>query len=226
MDEAEIHRILTRVLASGIATPGARLGEQSLADLFAISRDRMRRVLQRLGHERKLELVPNRGARTINPGLSDARAVYEARRILEGGIVLTVAERISDADLDQLGAQHEEEQAALRSGDTARVFQLGGALHMLLGEMAGNQIIVESLRNMVDRTSTLLTFFGPSDGPACSCREHGTIIAALQKRDPLKAREAMCSHLSLVETRLRTRPRCDAVDVETLIKAEIAKAGR
>jgi DNA-binding GntR family transcriptional regulator len=224
MDEAEIHRIMTRVLASGIVTPGSKLGEQSLADLFSISRDRMRRVLQRLGYERKLELVPNRGARAINPGLADAREVYEGRRILEGGIVLTVAERITDAELDGLSSQNAEEQDAIRCGDTGRALQLGGALHMRLGELAGNHIILETLRGMVDRTSSLLAFFGPSDGPACSCREHGTIIAALKTRDPLRAREAMCSHLSMVETRLRTRPRCDAVDVETLVKAEIAKA--
>lgn len=223
MQDTQVHEILGRVLASGIVSPGAKLGEKSLADLFSISRDRMRRILHRLGHERKLELVPNRGARTIDPGLADARVVYEARRVLEGGIALAVTERITTAEIDTLFEQHERERDAIARGDDGEALRMGGALHVGLAKMTGNPMIVEMLRSMVDRTSTLLLAFGPVDGPACSCREHGTIIEAVAARSPPRAREAMCSHLSLVETRLRMRPRCEAVDVETLIKAELGR---
>lgn len=224
MNDTEVHAVLSRVLASGVVAPGSKLGERHLAELFGISRDRMRRILQRLGYERRLELVPNRGARTVDPGFADARAVYGARRILEGGIAFEVAERIGDAELDALSAHQDGERAAIANGDIPTALQFGGELHMRIAELAGNQIVVESLRGMVDRTSTLLTFFGPSDGPACSCREHHSIVAALKTRDPMRAREAMCTHLSLVETRLRTRPRCEAVDIDSLIHGEITKA--
>lgn len=224
MEEAQVHRILTRVLASGIAPPGSKLGEQHLADLFSISRDRMRRVLQRLGYEGKLELVPNRGARIIDAGLADARVIYDARRVLEGGIALTLAERITTAEIDALFAHQDGERDAIAQGDTERALQFGGALHMRLAELVDNKVLVETLRAMVDRTSTLLLFFGPSDGPACSCREHRTIVEALATREPMRAREAMCSHLSQVETRLRTRPRCEAIDIETLVTTEIQRS--
>lgn len=223
MQDAQVHEILSRVLASGIASPGAKLGEKSLADLFFISRDRMRRILHRLGHERKLELVPNRGARTIDPGLADARVVYEARRVLEGGIALSVTERITAAEIDMLFEQHERERDAIVREADDEALRMGGALHVGLAKMTGNPMIIEMLRSMVDRTSTLLSAFGPLDGPACSCREHSTIIEAVAARSPSRAREAMCSHLSLVETRLRMRPRCEAVDIETLIKAELGR---
>lgn len=223
MKDAQVHEILSRVLASGIVSPGARLGEQNLADLFSISRDRMRRILHRLGHERKLELVANRGARTIDPGLADARVVYEARRVLEGGIALSVTERIAAAEIDTLFEQHERERDAIARGADDEALRMGGALHVGLARMTGNPMIVEMLRSMVDRTSTLLLAFGPVDGPACSCREHGTIVEAVAARSPARAREAMCSHLSLVETRLRMRPRCETVDIETLIQAELGR---
>lgn len=223
MKDEQIYAIMSRVLASGIATPGAKLVEQRLADLFGISRDRMRRILHRLGHEGRLELVPNRGARVIDAGLFDARIVYDARRILEGGIALSVTERITTRDIDALLAQHERERQAIARGDDQSALRLGGALHVGLAELTQNALVVDTLRSMVDRTSTLLSFFGPVDGPACSCREHGAIIEAVATRNPLRAREAMCSHLSLVETRLRMRPRCDSVDVETLVATEVAR---
>lgn len=223
MKDEQIYAIMSRVLASGIATPGAKLVEQRLADLFGISRDRMRRILHRLGHEGRLELVPNRGARVIDAGLFDARIVYDARRILEGGIALSVTERITARDIDALLAQHERERQAIARGDDQSALRLGGALHVGLAELTQNALVVDTLRSMVDRTSTLLSFFGPVDGPACSCREHGAIIEAVATRNPLRAREAMCSHLSLVETRLRMRPRCDSVDVETLVATEVAR---
>ncbi|HEX2020447.1 MAG TPA: GntR family transcriptional regulator [Aurantimonas sp.] len=223
MDDTTVHEILTRILASGVVAPGTKLGERQLAEQFDISRDRMRRVLHRLGYEGKLELVPNRGARTIDPGLADARVVYEARRVLEGGIALSVTERLRGSDVDALFEQHEHEREAIARDDTDAALAFGGALHMRLAELTGNALIVETLRSMVNRTSTLLSFFGPSDGPACSCREHGSIIEALASRDPLRAREAMCSHLSLVETRLRMRPRCEAVEIETLVRKELAR---
>lgn len=223
MDDQKVHEILTRILASGVVAPGTKLGERQLAEQFDISRDRMRRILQRLGYEGKLELVPNRGARSIDPGLADARVIYEARRVLEGGIALSVTERLRVSDLDALFAQHELEREAIAGDNPDAALALGGALHMRLGELTDNALIVETLRSMVDRTSTLLSFFGPNDGPACSCREHGVILEALASRDPLRAREAMCSHLSLVETRLRMRPRCEAVEIETLVRKELAR---
>ncbi len=225
MEEAQVHQILTRVLASGIAAPGSKLGEQHLADIFSISRDRMRRVLQRLGYEGKLELVPNRGARTIDPGLADARIVYDARRVLEGGIALSLAERITTPEIDALFAHQDAERDAIAEGHPERALELGGALHMRLAELIDNPVLVGTLRTLVDRTSTLLLFFGPSDGPACSCREHRGIVEALSTREPMRAREAMCSHLSQVETRLRTRPRCEAIDIETLVRTEIRRSG-
>ena len=223
MTDAEVHAILTRILASGIVSAGAKLGEQNLADLFSISRDRMRRILHRLGHEGKLALVPNRGAHAIDPGLADARMIYGARRVLEGGIALSVTERVSSPEIDRLFEQHALEAQAISEGRDAEALRLGGRLHVGLAELTGNDMIVASLRSMVDRTSTLLTYFGPVDGPACSCREHGAIVEAIATRDPMRAREAMCSHLSLVETRLRMRPRCETVDIETLVTAELAR---
>ena len=86
LTEAAIYEIMAEALLSGRLGPGAKLGEEKLAALFGVSRERMRKVLHRLGHERLIDVVRNRGAFVANPGLADAREIYEARRIVEGGL--------------------------------------------------------------------------------------------------------------------------------------------
>lgn len=224
MNDTTVHQIMTRILASRMIAPGTKLGERQLAEEFGITRDRMRRVLHRLGHEGRLELVPKRGARTIDPGYADLRTVYEARRILEGGIAISVTAGLTRADLDGLFAQHARECEAIARDDSTTALRLGGALHLRLAELAGNALIVETLRSMVNHTSTALGFIGPPEGPACSCREHHGLLEALASGDPLCAREAMCTHLSLVETRLRLNPHRKTLDLETLVRSELRQA--
>ena len=82
MNEAAIHTILSRLLLGGSLPGGMKLGEHRLAELFGVSRERIRKVLHRLGHERLLEIVKNRGAFTIEPDLREGRVVYAARRMV------------------------------------------------------------------------------------------------------------------------------------------------
>ena len=60
MDEAEIHAILSRLLLAGRLPGGVKLGEHRLAEIFGVSRERIRKVLHRLGHERLLTIEDTR----------------------------------------------------------------------------------------------------------------------------------------------------------------------
>ena len=61
--------------------PGTKLGEESLAAIFGVSRARIRRVLPRLAHDGVVHLEPNRGAFVAKPTVQEARDVFEARRV-------------------------------------------------------------------------------------------------------------------------------------------------
>jgi DNA-binding GntR family transcriptional regulator len=58
--EEAVYALIARVLLSGQLAAGAQLVETRLAAVFGLSRERIRKILQRLGHERLLELFPNR----------------------------------------------------------------------------------------------------------------------------------------------------------------------
>ena len=203
--EERIHRVIARTLLAGRLAPGTQLVETRLASIFGVSRERIRKVLHRLGHDRLLELIPNRGAFVATPTLAQAREIYEARRIVEGGIVARLAGRLTAAQAAALAAHGRREHAALARGDRALSIRLSGEFHVLLAECAGSAFVTREIAELVSRTSMLVAFFETAEASECACEEHEEILVALSEGDAARAVRAMHAHLSLIETRLKPR---------------------
>ncbi len=215
-DEATIHRVLSDALLSARIAPGAPLREVALAAVFGVSRERMRKVLQRLGHERLLDLVPNRGAFAAAPTLSQAREIYEARRILEGGIAGFLAQTLDEPSAARLATHLRKEEQAARNGDRAEGIRLSGEFHLLLAQATGSALITRELQHLVSRTAMLVALFEPARAMRCACEEHADILGAQKAGDSGRAMLVMTRHLALIETRLRPQPEApgsDAVEV-------------
>ena len=216
--EELIYRTLAQTLLAGRLSPGSQLIETRLAAIFGVSRERIRKVLHRLGHERLLDLIPNRGSFVSNPTLEQAREIYEARRIIEGGIVGRLAGRLTETQVRRLRAHGKLEHAALHAGDRALSIRLSGEFHILLAEQTESAFVVRQLQELVSRTSMLVAFFEPAASSECACEEHEDILQALAQGEAARAVKAMHVHLSLIETRLRPRPAAEpAADAETEI---------
>ena len=142
--EGEIHEAVLAALLDGRLPAGTPLREQHLAAMFGATRGRARKVLMHLGHEGRLELIPNRGAFVPTPSLADARRVFAARRVLEAGIVATLAQGIVKRDLEKLRKHLDAERRAAAAG-APRLVKLSAAFHTLLGQVVGNAEIAESL---------------------------------------------------------------------------------
>jgi DNA-binding GntR family transcriptional regulator len=222
MEEERVHAVLARALIAGRVPGGTKLGEHRLAELFGVSRERMRKVLQRLGHERLVTIERNRGAFAMAPDLGEARTVYEARRILEAGIVAHLVDTLDEAGRERLAAHLAAEEAARDAGDRYSSVRLSAEFHTILGALTGNPMIVRPLQELVARTTMLVAYFEAESAVACGCEEHRAIVRALASRERSKAVRAMTTHLSLVETRLRPRV-CEAVaaPLEEVLRREM-----
>jgi DNA-binding GntR family transcriptional regulator len=231
--EAEVYEVLSALLLSGAMPPGQRLGEREIAEPLGVSRERVRKILQRLGVERLVTLIPNRGAFVATPSLETARTIYDARRVLEAGLLLTLGQSIGAEQVKALRAHLAEEHQAARRGDRARGVQLSGAFHLRLAEMAGNEFVLRYMQELVSRTAMLVALF-EIGAPDCGVHEHEEIVDALERRDGARAAQLGIVHLSLIETRLKPRAdsRPHAVDVAELLRSRLtaanggAKAGR
>ena len=221
MKEAEdaAYRTLSRALLSGRLSPGTPLREPALADIFGISRERVRKILQRLGTNRLIELVPNRGAFVATPSLEQARDIYEARRILEAGIVGHLAPALDARASALLGRHMEEETQALQAGDRAESVRLSARFHMILAEATDNHFVVQQMQELVSRTAMLVAVHeAGGNAVQCACAEHRDIFGSLVRGDGEGAARAMRAHLSLIETRLKPRVASAALDAAALLR--------
>lgn len=201
-DNDVIYQTIAGTLLAGRLLPGTQLVESRLAVVFGVSRERIRKILHRLGHERLLELKHNRGAFVANPSLEQARDIYEARRILEGGIVARLTGKLTATQMEALAGHTSREHLALKKGDRSQSIRLSGEFHVLLAHCAGNTYVTRQLEELVSRTSMLVAFFELPAMSSCACEEHDEIVQALRAGDALLALRAMHAHLSLIETRL------------------------
>jgi DNA-binding GntR family transcriptional regulator len=200
-DEAVYQAILSAIM-EGRLKAGTKLAENPLAEIFGVSRERIRKVLHRLGAERRLEMIPNRGARVPRPTLDDVRSVYEAHRVLEAGVLAQLIRTLDDALLARLDTHLAAERAAAERGDRALSVKLSGAFHIHLVDALGNPDLSRFLRDLLSRSSVMVSVYEPATQSICAVDEHGAIVAALRARDVTRAIEVSRDHFIHVESRL------------------------
>ncbi len=213
-----IYQALSKALLAGELPPGTQLIETRVAAIFEVSRERVRKVLHRLGHERLIDLIPNKGAFVTDPTLSQAREIYEARRIVEGGVVARLAGRLTLTQIQTLRKHSELEAQALAAGDRARSIQLSGQFHQILAGFCNNAFVIRELQELISRTSMLVAFFEPDSASQCACDEHHEIVDAIQEGDMARASKMMHIHLSLIETRLQPNSTPRTLDSDDVLR--------
>ena len=194
-------RIVEAVMAQKLA-PGARLGEQQLAMLFDCSRTIVREALTRLAARGIVTVSARRGWYVIEPSQDEAREAFEARRVIELGL-LHQLKSVDKAALRQLKNHLQREKAALAGSDVgARSFLLGD-FHVCLAECLGNSLLADTLRDFTARTTLIAMLYQSSHDAAQSCEEHGQIVAALEKGELAQAEKLMARHIGTVQAALR-----------------------
>jgi DNA-binding GntR family transcriptional regulator len=204
-DEA-IHQAIGRAIMEGRLKAGTKLAEHKLAESFGVSRERIRKVLHRLAAERRIEIIPNRGARVPQPSLDEIKAVYEAHRVLEAGVLVQLVRILDDAILARLDAHLAEERLAAVNGDRAASVRLSGAFHIHLVDALGNAELSRFLRDLLSRSSVMVSVYEPANQSLCAVDEHGAIVEALRARDVPRAIDLSRHHFLHVEQRLRFEP--------------------
>jgi DNA-binding GntR family transcriptional regulator len=182
--------------------PGTRLKEEELAEIFSSSRARVRAALSLLERDRLVTLVPNRGGFIAEPTIDEARDVFFARRIVEGGLVERLCARVTPKDVARLREHVTLERRAHEQGDLTAIVRLSGGFHVLIAELAGSEYLHGVLRDLVSRTSLISTMFQPRLKHDCGPDEHDEVVDCIARGDAASAMQAMQHHLEHVERQL------------------------
>ena len=200
-------RIVEAVMAQKLA-PGARLGEQPLAMLFDCSRTIVREALTRLAARGIVTVSARRGWYVIEPSQDEAREAFEARRVIEAGLIRS-AGAIDRQKLRTLKAHVQREKAALKGSDVGARSYLLGDFHVCLAECLGNSLLADTLRDFTARTTLIAMLYQSSHDAAQSCEDHVRIVAALERSDTAAAEALMNEHIGTVQAALRVPSQAD-----------------
>src|SRR3989344_1228786 len=137
------NRIIEAVMAQKLA-PGSRLADQQLAILFDCSRTIVREALTRLATRGIVTVSARRGWYVIEPSQDEAREAFEARRVIELGL-LHQLKVVDKAALRQLKSHLQREKAALAGTDVGMRSFLLGDFHVCLAECLGNSLMAEHI---------------------------------------------------------------------------------
>jgi DNA-binding GntR family transcriptional regulator len=182
--------------------PETRLVEERLCEIFGLGRSHMRQVLQRLAHEHVVTLMPNRGAAVAKPSVREAQEVFAARQVIETGTVAGFMESATRADCRRLHEHVAREQSARHQHDRRASLKSSGEFHLIIAEIAGNQILIDMLRDLVSRSSLIIAVYQTPGARSCPQDEHRELALALERREP-RAVPLMMRHLERVRAELR-----------------------
>jgi DNA-binding GntR family transcriptional regulator len=213
-----IAEAITTAIVERRLTPGTKLAEQKIADIFKVSRTIVRQALHQLSREKLVTLEQARGARVAQPSVEEARQVFEVRHMLESAMIKRAASQLTPSQIAELRVHLRAEQAAVQRTDVPGRTQLLADFHVVLAHMLHNDALADILRELVSRSSLISLMYQSAHSAEHSFAEHVAIVDALQKRDARAAVKLMEDHLHNVERNLRLNPRVP--DLESVLRPE------
>jgi GntR family transcriptional repressor for pyruvate dehydrogenase complex len=213
-------RQIEELILRGILRPGERLpSERDLAEKLGVSRPSLREAIGELADAGLLTSKAGSGVfvaevlgSAFSPALVRLFATHEEavfdyiafRRDMEGLAAERAARLGSETDLRVIDTIFGKMEAAHQKRDPTDEAQLDAAFHMAIIEAGHNVIMLHMLRSMFDLLRDGVFYnrqvmFRNRTTRDQLLDQHRAMNDAIQRRDPVAAREAVAAHLNYVE---------------------------
>lgn len=192
---AQLHRILRAAIIRGELVPGQAISEVEISRKFSTSRQPVREAFIKLGEERLIEVLPQRGTYIRKISVKEVLDARHLREIIEVSIVREVAEKKTPALLATLRSLVAE-QRKVRHGDNQSYLLLDEEFHRALALHAGREYmwrVAESIKAQMNRVR-FLTFDSATPMPQLT-DEHAGIVDAIEAGDADLVAQRMEQHL-------------------------------
>ncbi len=229
---------LTREIAQGRLKPGDQLPtEQALASTFGVSRNVVREAIARLRSEGRVWSQQGRGAFVSESATASVLkiehdesqpvdafiALFQFRSILEVQGTSLAARLRTDADLERM---HEAVEAMARAIYGSVAWVNGDVeFHQAIAGATHNTYVMQVVGFVSERVRESILAVGEhrsDDMAQVTEREHRRILAAIEVRDEVAARQAMQAHLAGAAKRVGLLPEWERADAQPKEAASIA----
>ena len=179
-----VYQKLEMAILTGRLKPRERLVESEISSQLSVKRFAARKAIQELAQKGFVELIPNKGARVIDPTDQEVEDNYRVRMALELLAAEMMAERITAADLKALRKIQKEYAEVVTRGRMKEMILKNEEFHKALLRATGNRLLCE----LLDRTKNAVfslrynTYFLLGIASR-TLSDHEAILRALEKKD-------------------------------------------
>ena len=195
-----VFRRIQSAIVRGDIAPGSKISEPELARAYGISRGPLREAIRRVEGQKLVVRVAGAGARVValsTPGLLE---LYEIRESLEGMACRLAAERMSEAEVDELRRVLEthEGDEAFRAGRGYYQQEGDFDFHYRIIQGSGNRTLSNLLCNELYQLVRMyrIQFSATPNRPHQAFAEHHRILDAIADRDGELAELLMRRHIA------------------------------
>ena len=199
---AQLHRILRAAIIRGELVPGQAISEIEMSKKFSISRQPVREAFIKLGEERLIEVLPQRGTYIRKISVKEVQEARHLREIIEVSIVREVTEK-HDAGLIKTLRSLIAAQKKVKQGDNHSYLLLDEEFHRALAMHAGREYmwrVTEGIKAQMNRVRFLT--FDSATPMSQLTDEHSGVIDAIEAGDTELAAQRMEQHLRALLTSL------------------------
>ncbi|WP_046732659.1 GntR family transcriptional regulator [Streptomyces humi] len=202
--------VLRAALIAGELRPGEVYSAPGLAPRLGVSATPVREAVLELAKEGMVEIVPNKGFRVTAVSEKQLDEYTHVRSLIETPTTVGLAATAGPEDLEALRPVAQEIVASARKGDLIAYVEADLAFHLGLLALAGNDHLVEVVRDLRRRSRLFgLTALVRAGRLTASAEEHLELLDALLARDERAVREVMARHLGHVRGLWAARPPTD-----------------
>ena len=198
---------LRAAIRNGTLAPGARLVEQELAEMLAVSRIPVREAIQRLVEEGLVTKIPHRGAFVYLPTLKEIEEISSLRVVLESFIVARAIERWQPKHELALRGIVEEMRMAASQRDFVQLYEQDYRFHYTVWEIADHSLMLEVVSSLRSRISRFLYEANgalPTDQLTSHVDSHDNLIEIIKNGDVAIAQDEMTRHVLGAQDRIVT----------------------
>ena len=191
----QLHRILRAAIIRGELAPGQAVSEVEMSKKFNISRQPVREAFIKLGEERLIEVLPQRGTYIRKISVKEVLDARHLREIIEVSIVREVTEKKTPALVEAL-REIVAGQRKVGPGYNQAYLLLDEEFHRALALHAGREYmwrVAEGIKAQMNRVR-FLTFDSATPMPQLT-DEHSGIVDAIEAGDENQAVQRMERHL-------------------------------
>ena len=193
---AKIYADLRAELISLQRRPGEVISEAEIALCYGVSRTPVREAILKLADDGLVEIFPQSGIYVSRIPIAALPEAILVRKALEETTARLAAERATPSQILALHSIVERQREADVAKDSEAFHQADERFHASIAEVAGHPgiwTLIQQVKLHVDRYRRLTLPQAGRIGDAIV--EHAAILAAIEARDPARARIAMESHL-------------------------------